>query len=159
MADSMVEAFEAIVTGSGNAGEAVVKMIQDIAAELLKAQIMGFLFNLANKWKLGPFSGIDSTTITGTGTPVGRAMGGPLKKGQFAMVGEQGPELFVPSMSGNVISNRKFSGSSQQIHITNHYTIQALDGASVRDILSREQKTIAGLAMDTINRHRSLKRY
>lgn len=33
------------------------------------------------------------------------AEGGPIKKGQFGLVGEQGPELFVPQTSGMIIPN------------------------------------------------------
>lgn len=159
MADSMVEAFEAIVSGSGNAGQAVIQMIRDIAAELLKAQIMKFLFELARKWNLGPFSGSGGQgfDVGDLSETVRLAKGGPLRAGRMALVGEQGPEMFVPSVSGTVVPNNQLGGG-QELHITNHYTIQALDSASVRQMLTKEQDTIAGLAIDKINRHRSLKR-
>ena len=86
------------------------------------------------------------------------AKGGKVKKGQYAMVGEQGPEMFVPSVSGTVVPNHQLGAGPQELQINNYYTIQALDGASVRSILTQEQDTIAGLAIDKINRHRSLKR-
>lgn len=35
----------------------------------------------------------------------GRAIGGPVRAGQAYMVGESGPELFVPPMAGTVLSN------------------------------------------------------
>lgn len=40
-----------------------------------------------------------------TGWLPGRASGGPLQKGQLSIVGEQGPELFIPGASGMVVSN------------------------------------------------------
>jgi hypothetical protein len=160
IADSMVDAFEAIVTGSGNAGEAVINMIRDIAKELLKAQIMAFLFDLAASKGWGPFKSINATN---TSTPRStmdffRASGGHTKANQSYVVGERGPEIFVPSVSGSVVPNNKVGTGGEQLTIVNHYTIQALDGASVRSILTQEQDTIAGLAIDKINRHRSLKR-
>lgn len=39
------------------------------------------------------------------------AQGGFLNAGQAAIVGERGPELFVPSSSGNVIPNNKLGGN------------------------------------------------
>ncbi len=44
-------------------------------------------------------------SVVGTG----REHGGPLRKGQPALVGEAGPELFVPNQAGMVISNTDMS--------------------------------------------------
>jgi hypothetical protein len=45
-----------------------------------------------------------------------RAGGGPVTAGSAYLVGEQGPELFVPSQSGNIISNRNIG--SVNINVT-----------------------------------------
>jgi hypothetical protein len=42
------------------------------------------------------------TTASG-GTPPGRQHGGPVKKGSAYVVGEGGPELFIPNISGTVV--------------------------------------------------------
>ena len=59
--------------------------------------------------------------IIGTQTPVpapaelwqgpGRARGGPVSTGQPYIVGEAGPELFVPPTSGNIVPNNRLGGS------------------------------------------------
>jgi hypothetical protein len=41
----------------------------------------------------------------------GRAGGGPVSAGQPYMVGERGPELFVPSGSGKIVSNSAMAGA------------------------------------------------
>ena len=46
----------------------------------------------------------------------GKAMGGPVNAGTTYLVGEQGPELFTPSTSGNIVPNNKLSGG-QTINI------------------------------------------
>lgn len=46
----------------------------------------------------------------------GKALGGPVNAGTTYLVGEQGPELFTPSTSGNIIPNNKMS-SGQTINI------------------------------------------
>ena len=38
---------------------------------------------------------------------VGRALGGPVRAGEIYMVGEGGPELFVPGSSGQIVSNSR----------------------------------------------------
>jgi len=46
----------------------------------------------------------------------GKAMGGPVNAGTTYLVGEQGPELFTPSTSGNIVPNNKLGGG-QTINI------------------------------------------
>jgi len=45
-----------------------------------------------------------------------RAEGGPVKKGEPYVVGEKGPELIVPSESGNVIPNEEYSNLASSIN-------------------------------------------
>ena len=45
----------------------------------------------------------------------GRALGGPVTGGQQYMVGERGPELFVPNQSGSIVPNNALGG---QINVT-----------------------------------------
>jgi hypothetical protein len=40
----------------------------------------------------------------------GKAIGGPVQSGQPYMVGERGPEMFVPNQSGSIIPNKKMGG-------------------------------------------------
>lgn len=47
----------------------------------------------------------------GLGLPPGKASGGSVSGNLPYIVGEQGPELFVPSSSGNIIPNNKMGGS------------------------------------------------
>ena len=53
-------------------------------------------------------SGSANAFVAGIGSffsATARATGGPLAANQLALVGESGPELFIPSSSGNVVSN------------------------------------------------------
>jgi tape measure domain-containing protein len=45
----------------------------------------------------------------------GRAKGGPVSSGQTYMVGERGPELFVPGRSGTIVANDKMGGSNTNV--------------------------------------------
>lgn len=69
---------------------------------------------------------ISSGTTSG-GIP-GRAMGGPVSSGRPYIVGEVGPELFVPSSSGNITPNSALGGSV--INLTVHAGMGA-DGTQV----------------------------
>jgi len=71
------------------------------------------LINLANNL---PFiGGFLPAQGTRTKRESGRALGGPVTGGQQYMVGEQGPELFVPNQSGSIVPNNALGG---QINVT-----------------------------------------
>ena len=50
-----------------------------------------------------PFS-LNFKALSGIGLP-GRAVGGPVSGGNPYVVGEKGPELFIPSVSGSIVPN------------------------------------------------------
>ena len=47
----------------------------------------------------------------------GFASGGNIGAGQLSVVGEKGPELFVPGVSGSIIPNDKLSGGGNTVYI------------------------------------------
>jgi hypothetical protein len=47
----------------------------------------------------------------------GRAIGGPASAGRPYIVGERGPELFVPGSNGNVVPNNAMGGNTYQITV------------------------------------------
>lgn len=68
----------------------------------------------------------------------GRATGGPVSPGRAYVVGERGPELFVPTSSGRVETGR--AGGSRDIRMS--ITINAPQGAEPR-MLERSGRQIA----------------
>lgn len=54
--------------------------------------------------------------------PERRASGGPVSSGEPYLVGEQGPELFLPQASGNILPNNKLGGG---IVVNQNYSIEA----------------------------------
>lgn len=75
--------------------------------------IVQSLINLANNL---PFiGGFLPAQGTRTKRESGRAAGGPVTGGQQYMVGERGPELFVPNQSGSIVPNNSLGG---QINVT-----------------------------------------
>lgn len=47
-----------------------------------------------------------------------RAMGGPVTAGRMHLVGERGPELFVPGASGSIVPNHALGGGGNVYHIS-----------------------------------------
>jgi len=86
--------------------------------------------------------------VTGGGGLLGplprRAAGGPVAAGSPYIVGERGPELFVPGMSGAVVPNAAAAGGTTVIQLV-------LDGRVVTEVvhdglLAKQRRTPLGLA-------------
>jgi lambda family phage tail tape measure protein len=72
----------------------------------------------------------------------GFANGGTIGAGMPAIVGERGPELFMPSSGGKIIPNNQLGGQSQVVHTTVNYAIQAVDASSFRSLVARDPSFI-----------------
>ena len=75
----------------------------------------------------------------------GFANGGQVMEDTPIVVGERGPELFVPKTAGTIIANNKLgsAGSSRESGQTNvTYNIQAVDAASFRSLVARDPSFI-----------------
>ena len=79
----------------------------------------------------------------------GFANGGMPPVGQPSIVGERGPELFVPQNAGRIVPNNKLSlggGETQVINTAVTYSIQAVDASSFRTLLARDPEFIHNVA-------------
>lgn len=102
-AGRLIDSVLARAISSGKVGFDDLKRValaamSDIAAASLRA-----LFRPAGGGSVGAglLSGL-SGLIAGLVGPPGRATGGPVSGGRAYMVGERGPELFVPSTGGRI---------------------------------------------------------
>jgi hypothetical protein len=75
------------------------------------------------------------------GSLPGNAAGGPVFAGRASIVGERGPELFVPSDGGSIIPNNQMGGSN----VT--YNINAVDAMSFKQMIARDPQFIYALSM------------
>jgi hypothetical protein len=79
----------------------------------------------------------------------GFANGGMPPVGQPSLVGERGPELFVPQSAGRIIPNNKLGmggGETQVINTAVTYSIQAVDAQSFKSLLARDPEFIHNVA-------------
>jgi lambda family phage tail tape measure protein len=71
------------------------------------------------------------------------AGGGQPPVGKASIVGENGPELFVPKSSGTIVPNGGSMGSTVNNYITNN-NISAVDGASVARLFADNRRSLLG---------------
>ena len=142
--DAFSNSFKGIIDGSLSAKEAlagffrsVADQFLDMAAQIIAKMIQMAILNtvlgvLPGAGGLGGFgaagagfggSNAFSSFDAGGGFAFGgglnllpgRANGGPVSGGQMYMVGERGPELFVPGRSGSIVPNDKMGGGESSI--------------------------------------------
>lgn len=111
--------FEQIISGSESAAKAFENLGQNIldtvAQVIAKLIVMTVVMDLVNSmlsaFGLGitPQGGIGKAPTT-TAVP-GHANGGLISGGALSLVGERGPELFVPSTTGTVIPNDRLTAA------------------------------------------------
>lgn len=82
------------------------------------------------------------------------AEGGPAEANRPYIVGERGPELFVPKQSGEVIPNNEMSRSGSNIggrkDITINFTVNAIDANSFQDALGEQRDTIVNIVNEAV---------
>ncbi|MDH5279526.1 MAG: phage tail tape measure protein [Thermoleophilia bacterium] len=88
-----------------NFGEVIHRMAQGIIRDLIRVAIQAALTRAI----LGTATG----GVGFLGGVPGRAAGGPVTGGRPYMVGESGPELFVPSTAGRIVASAPTAASSE----------------------------------------------
>ena len=131
---SAVDTF--VQTGKFKFSDFAKSVLRDLAAMIIKAQLL-----FAVKSALGFF---------GLSIP-GLAEGGPAQANKPYIVGEKGPELFVPKSSGTVVPNDQMTARGSGMlnaPVTNNYitnNINALDAKSVAQLFAENRKTLLGV--------------
>ena len=132
--DAFGESFKGIVKGTMTAQDALRNLFQrtadaflDMAAQMIAKQIQMKILGIGFNFLAGPatkairddfgMSMSDASTIASGGfveTVIDgkKATGGPVKKGGRFLVGERGPELFTPGVSGMITPNHALGGST-----------------------------------------------
>lgn len=141
---NMASAIETFVrTGKLSIKDFTRSVIQDMLIMNMKLQAMqlvrGLIGSMFGRFAVGGVQGPDNIDVGGGWNP-GRAMGGPVSAGTTYLVGERGPELFMPSGSGTIIPNNELGGGSVT-NVTNNY-INAIDAKSFEQRLLESNQTI-----------------
>jgi hypothetical protein len=99
---------------------AVTDLLNSIAQQLIKTQVATPLANSIAG--LMPVSAGTGSLFSGIGGLLGFADGGSPPVGVPSIVGENGPELFVPNSAGTVVPNGNFGGA--RVNVTQVFNMQ-----------------------------------
>ena len=97
--DGLVSAIEGAIQGTKTLGDVARSVFNQIASQMLRLGINSLL---------GGIPGIGGMF---------KAEGGPVKGGSPYIVGEKGPELFVPGSSGNIVPNHAMGGANVVVNV------------------------------------------
>ena len=104
IATGISDALVGAIMQTKSLGDAARSILQGIASDLLRLGINTFLSST--------FGGIFSDLPTFGGK---KAAGGPVSANRSFLVGEKGPEMFVPSSAGRIIPNNQLGGRNNNV--------------------------------------------
>lgn len=126
-------------------GASAEDVIKRLTAALAQAAIEAALLGKGPLAQLfGGGGGILGSLLGGlTGIP-GRASGGPVRGGQPYLVGETGPEMFVPSSPGRIVPRRALGGGTV-VHFAPVIDARGADSAAVARLEAQMRAQSAAL--------------
>ena len=155
---SVGNTFKGMLTGAMSFKNAMSGIISAVIDELFRLFVVQQIVGIVS----GALGGLTGTPATSGGVDAGirfAAQGGSVGKNQPHIVGERGPELFIPGGSGTIIPNRNLSsgGGGGNFNITvdargsndpaavRAQVQQGILEAAPAIIAAAESRTIAGL--------------
>lgn len=127
----------AIMSGKIGFGE-LKKVALAAMADIASASLRALFRPEGGGFGASLLSGLGSLVSGLMGSP-GRATGGPVSGGRAYVVGERGPELFVPSRGGRIEAIPARTGGDVRVAIS----IVAPSGSSEPQVLGRSSRQIA----------------
>jgi len=141
LGNAFSESFRGLVSGSMTAREALANLFQrtadhflDMAAQMIAAQIKMQILNIGlnffggmggggNAISTNSLNQIKGYSGVGANTPVPlpifgqKALGGSVSGNRPYLVGERGPELFVPGAQGNIVPNNAMGSANVTVNV------------------------------------------
>jgi hypothetical protein len=151
--DGLVEG-KGLWSSFGQAASGALDTISNKLLDMAANQLIAGLFGAALGGGGGYFGSSGYTNMLSFGGP--RAMGGPVKGGTPYLVGEKGPELFVPSASGQIVSNQNMQGMGGNVFNIDARGAQAGVGEEIKRALADYDRQ--SLARHVANHQQARKR-
>lgn len=138
--DGLGQAFTNAITGAQKFSDAIKSMAKSVVDSLIKMLVQKYIVDAAFGAISGAFSGGTTTSTGGGGGGSGLptfANGGVATGGRPAIVGERGPELFIPSTTGRVVPNDQLGGGGVVVNQTINVTtgVQQTVRAEIANLL------------------------
>jgi hypothetical protein len=107
-----------VMMGTMSVKDAFRSMAISIVEDLIRIQIRRSIVGPIADALSGAFGGATGSPAPVTDRSIYRALGGTAQAGQAYMIGEKGPELFIPGKTGVVVPNNQLGGSGAVVNQT-----------------------------------------
>lgn len=121
-------------------GDMFSDLLNQIARMMVQKSIVEPLLGAVTSFIGGAFGSSGIGTIDMSKLPQRRALGGPVTAGESYLVGERGPELFMPKQSGQIIPNGAGGGT---LAIT--FNVNSLDPRAAAAVIAENERTITNV--------------
>jgi phage-related minor tail protein len=163
--DGLTDSLAAGITGAADFADAMKAMAKSVVDSLIKMLIQKYIVDAAFGFITSSF-GTGGTGSTGSGATSGgglgmgqgysntAAIGGPVFQGERTLVGERGPEIFVPNANGSIIPNHKLGGDGVTINQTINVTtgVQQTVRAEIATLMPQIASAAKGAVADARQR-------
>lgn len=147
--NGMLNALDNFVrTGKFSFKDFTKSIIQDLMSIAVKASFMKMFSGFGSMFNFGGPTGLASLgPSVNTSFPMGNAVGGSVLGNNVALVGERGPELFIPNTSGTIIPNNNLAGAlggGPTINYNGPYiaNMSAIDTQSASQFLAKNKDAV-----------------
>lgn len=140
--------LESSITDALIGAEGQMRSFGDMAMGVLRAVATEMIrMNIARPIASGLSSAIGSLDFSSIGSMFGFATGGRPPLGRTSIVGENGPELFVPDQAGTIVPNGASAGA-----VTVNFNLTAVDTQTGVGFLLANRANIVGMVQEAFNR-------
>ena len=160
--NGLTDALTAGVTGAANFADAMKSMAKSVVDSLIKMLIQKYIVDAAFGAITGFIGGSARMATGATGTMSGpasnyfvpsmsgKAIGGSVQSGQPYMVGERGPEMFVPNSQGSIVPNNRAGGNGVVVNQTINVTtgVQQTVRAEIASLMPQIANAAKGAVAD-----------
>jgi hypothetical protein len=153
--DGLADALTGVLRGTESLKSAFHNLAASVLADLIQMTIKMLLFKALTAAFGGAVGGTTSVPVAGA-----RASGGPVLGGKAYLIGEKGPELFMPKMSGAIIPNTRVRAANDSmpgggaVTLNFHNDFRGADPSAVASInarLNQMQAELPGTIVSTMN--------
>ena len=150
--DGMTNSLTAAITGAAKFSDAMKAMAKSVVDSLIKMLIQKYIVDAAFGFITSSFGGSPSApSSTGSGSRFGgKAIGGAVQSGSPYMVGERGPEMFVPNSQGSIVPNNKLAGGGEGVTVNQVINISTGVQQTVRAEIATLMPAIANAAKGAV---------
>ena len=142
---SLTQGFADAITGAKSFGDAMKNVARTVVDALVKMMVQYYMVQPLMNMIGGALGMPVPPAVTG------KAIGGSVQAGQPYMVGERGPEMFVPNQSGSIVANNSMGAGSgvvvnQTINVTTG--VQSTVRAEIAGLMPQIAQAAKGAVAD-----------